>query len=146
MDDAGPASTDEAPFRVRMPQRNLIMKKIAFLAYPVIAAVSVLAAGAAFAESPTRDDTQLAQSTKTREQVRTELFQARADGSIKVSSSSYNHMAAAKSLRTREEVRAEAIAAARVGHDAAWFGEDSGSFALNRLPAVRAAQPVYAAR
>lgn len=145
MDDAGFASTDEAPTRVRMPQEPTV-KKIAFLAYPVIAAVSVLFAGAAFAEDGTIDNTYLSQSYKSRDQVRAELFQARADGSIKVSSTSYNPLAAATSLRSRDEVRAEALAANRAGHDAAWFGEDSGSFALNRTPAARAAQPVYAAR
>jgi hypothetical protein len=120
------------------------MNKIALLAYPLVAAVSLAAAGAAFAESPTPDTTAQTVSTKTRAQVQAELAQARADGSIKVSSNHYNPLPLAKSEKTREAVRAEAIAARQAGHDAAYYGEDSGSFALSRQPAVKAAAPVYA--
>lgn len=120
------------------------MKKIAFLTYPIVAAVSLLAAGAVFADDGTIDNTNaVTKSQKTREQVQQELFQARADGSIKVSSTSYNPLAVAKSLRTREEVRAEAIAAAQAGNDRVWFGEDGGQFAMS-YPKVAQPAPVYA--
>lgn len=122
------------------------MKKIAFLTYPIVAAVSLLAAGAVFAEDGTIDTTYQTQSFKSRDQVRAELVQARADGSIKVSSNTYNPLLVAKSLKSRDEVRAEAVAANRADFDGAWYGEDSGSFALQRQAPSRVAQPVYAAR
>ena len=123
------------------------MKKIAFLTYPIVAVVSLFAAGAAFADGDTIDTTfAAAQSTKTRDQVRAELVQARADGSIKVSSNQYNALLVAKSLKSRDEVRAEAVAANRADHDDVWYGEDSGSFALQRTAPARVATPVYAAR
>ena len=92
------------------------------------------AATGARAESPMPEDQfnfTYAQP-KTRAQVQAELFQARADGSIKVWSTSYNHMAAVKSVRARADVQAEAVAANLNGTDSAWYGEDSGSFELAR--------------
>lgn len=115
-------------------------KKLSLLAYPVITAVSLLAAGAAFAEDITPDHTAQVLSLKSREQVQAELFAARADGSIKVWSTSYNPLTVAKSLRTRDEVKAERSYA----YDQAFYGEDSGSFALSRQPVVRTAQPLLA--
>lgn len=112
------------------------------IAYPLVAALSLAAAGAAFAEDITPDNTASVASLKTREQVRAELDQARADGSMKVWSTSYNHMAAAKSVKTRAEVKAE-----RDSHFAAtWYGEDSGSFALSKQPHATQAGAVYAAK
>ncbi len=142
MDDAGQASTDSWSTHhlgcVKEP--NIMNKKLSLLAYPVITAVSLLAAGAAFAEDITPDHTAQALSLKTRAQVQAELFAARADGSVKVWSTSYNPLTVAKSLKTRDEVKAERSYA----HDLAFYGEDSGSFALSRQPAVRVAQPLYA--
>lgn len=125
------------------------MSTIKSLVYPAVALLSLAAAVAAHAESPTPDHyaTMAFEQTKSRDQVQAELFQARADGSIKVWSTSYNHMAAAKSLRSRGEVVAEAVAANRSGADSAWFGEDSGSFELARVQPSRAvAERIVASR
>ena len=139
MDDAGQASTDESP--LDSDAKETIMKKTALLAYPLVVAVSLFAAaGAAFAEDGTIDHTAHAQSLKSRDQVQAELFQARADGSIKVWSTSYNPLTVAKSLTTRDAVKAERVQ----GYDATWYGEDSGSFALQRQAPSRVATPVYA--
>lgn len=117
--------------------------------YPAVALLSLAAAVTAHAESPTPDDsaTMAFTQTKTRDQVQAELFQARADGSIKVWSTSYNHMAAMKPVRSRADVHAEAVAANRAGADSLWFGEDSGSFALARMQPGRAvAERIVASR
>jgi len=122
------------------------MSKLNLIAYPAIAILSLAAAGAALADDITPDNTasQVFTTTKSRAQVQQELVAARADGSIKVWSTSYNQFAAAKSLKTRDEVRADRDASA--GYATTFYGEDSGSFALNRLPAVRQAAPLYAAQ
>lgn len=125
------------------------MNTIKSLVYPAVALLSLAAAVSAHAESPTPDHyaTMAFEQTKTRDQVQAELFQARADGSTKVWSTSYNHMAVAKSLRSRDDVRVEAIVANRSGADSAWFGEDSGSFELARLQPSRAvAERIVASR
>ena len=86
------------------------MNTINRLVYPAIALLSLAAAFSAHAESPTRDDgaTQVWTQTKTRAQVQAELMQARADGTSKVYSVSYNPLTLAKGNVTREEVRAQA--------------------------------------
>lgn len=108
--------------------------------YPAVVLLSLVAAVTAHAESPTADDsaTMVFAQAKSRDQVQTELFQARASGWTKVMSFSYDHMAAAKSLRSRDDVRVEATVANRSGADSALFGEDSGSFELARVQPVRA--------
>ncbi len=141
MDNAGHASTDSKSFDFTGCDRKSIMSKLSLLAYPLIAAVSLAAASVAFAEDITPDNTAASVSTKSRAQVQSELFAARADGSIKVMSISYNHMLAVKSVRTRDEVRAER----ERGFDNAWYGEDSGSFALARQQRSRVAAPLFAA-
>ena len=113
---------------------------------PAVALLSLAAAGTTFAATPgyfgdASLQTEAAQSTKTRAQVQAELVQARADGSLKVWSSSYNPFAAVKSVKTRAEVRAEAMASRA---QAAGYGEDSGSFALATRPAAAPAGAVYA--
>lgn len=122
------------------------MIKLSQLAYPLIAVFSLAAAVAAHAESPTVDDTatQVWSQTKTRAQVQAELLQARADGTTKVWSSSYNPLALARSVKSRDEVRAEATAALASGESAAFAGEDSGSFRLAQLPQARDAGQVLA--
>jgi hypothetical protein len=124
------------------------MNSIKSLVYPVVALLAIASAVTAHAETPTPDDsaTQAWAQVKTRPQVQAELFQARADGSIRVHSISYNPLAVARSLRTRAEVHAEAVAANRSGADQAWFGEDSGSFELARLAPRRNGGRVVAAR
>lgn len=118
------------------------MNKLNRIAYPLVAVLSMVAAASAFAESPTPDDTatQVWNVTKTRYQVQAELAQARADGSIKVWSTSYNPLALARSTKSRDEVRAERDQ----GVASTWYGEDSGSFALSRQLPVQAARSVYA--
>jgi len=122
------------------------MNKLNLLAYPVITVLSLVAASAAFADDITPDNTatQVFSSTKTRAQVQAELFAARADGSIKAWSTSYNPLALAKSEKTRQQVIAEVRAERDADYAATWYGEDSGSFALSRTPATRTAAPVYA--
>lgn len=118
------------------------MIKLNLLAYPAIALLSLAAAGAAFADDITPDTTasQVFTTTKSRAQVQSELFAARADGSIKVWSTSYNPLTVAKSVKTRDEVRATRDSA----YNSTWYGEDSGSFALNRVAPAREAAPLYA--
>ena len=111
-------------------------------AYPVIVALSLGAAFAAHAESPTVDDTatQVWAQAKTRDQVKAELFAARADGSTKVYASTYNPLALAKSTATREEVRAQARVEREMSNYAsAMLGEDSGSFVLSQQWTARPA-------
>jgi len=122
------------------------MNKLNLLAYPAVALLSLVAAGAAFADDITPDDTatQVFSTTKTRAQVQAELFAARADGSIKVWSTSYNPLAVASSEKTREQVIAEVRAERNADYAATWYGEDSGSFALARTQPARVAAPVYA--
>lgn len=103
-------------------------------------AVSIAASGAAFAQEATYDYPQPVVSTKTRAQVQSELFAARADGSSKVWSISYNPLALAKSERSRDSVKAESGSA--MAH--AVIAEDSGSFLLSRQQPSRAAAAVFA--
>lgn len=120
------------------------MKKLNLLAYPLVAVLSLAAASSAFADDPTPDNTAtVPMVAKSRDQIQAELFQARKDGTTKVWSTTYNHMTAAKSLKTREEVRAEVLADRGHGYNEL-YGEDSGSFALNRKLPAREAGPVYA--
>lgn len=108
------------------------MNKLNRLAYPLITVLSMAAAFAAHAESPTVDDsaTQVWSQTKTRAQVQAELVQARADGSTKVYSIGYNPLTTAKTTATREEVRAQARVDRAIDSAARMYGEDSGSFYL----------------
>lgn len=110
------------------------------------AAVAVIGfAGApSFAQEATYEYPQAVASDLTRAQVQTELAQARRDGSTRVWSTTYNHIAAAKSLKSRAEVQAEVLGTGRAS-TAVMLGEDSGSFALSRQPA-RGGVTVLAAR
>jgi Domain of unknown function (DUF4148) len=113
------------------------------LAYPLVTVLSLAAAFAAHAESPMPDDsaTQVWSQTKTRAQVQAELFAARADGSTKVYSISYNPLRDAKSTLTREEVKA-AVKVARTENTLdVLTGEDSGSFYMASL-----SRPIQAPR
>lgn len=120
------------------------MKKLNLLAYPLVAALSLVAATAAFANYITPDDTATVQiNAKSREQIRNELFQARKDGTTQVWSTTYNHMTAVKSVKSRNEVQAEVLADRGRAYNA-YYGEDSGSFALSRQAPSREAGPLYA--
>ncbi len=125
------------------------MKKIALIAYPAIVALSMLAAVTAHAQSESMNlaPTGPSASGLTRAQVQAELFQARADGSLKVSAENYSPVIVTTFERTRAEVRAEAIAASRSRRANWWLGEGEGAVAQGSrtevTPLVPQA-PVYA--
>ena len=114
------------------------------IAYPVVVALSLGAAFAAHAESPTPDNsaTEVWSQAKSRDQVKAELFAARADGTTKVYAAAYNPLMVAKSTLTREEVRAQARVERAMSQYAsanAMLGEDSGSFVLSQQWTARPA-------
>ncbi|HZF78566.1 MAG TPA: DUF4148 domain-containing protein, partial [Rubrivivax sp.] len=106
--------------------------QLSFIVYPAIVVLSLAAAVSAHAESPTLDDTsrQVWAQSKTSDQVRSELLQARTDGTTKVWSISYNPLHKAQSLKSREELRAEVLTVRAEKKGNALLGEDSGSFSL----------------
>ena len=122
------------------------MNTINRLVYPVVALLSLAAAVAAHAESPTVDTSaaQVWSQTATRAQVQTELAQARKDGSIKVYSISYNPLMVAQTTTTREAVRVQARVERSLSPSATMVGEDSGSFYLAQLPVLRDGSHVLA--
>ncbi len=124
------------------------MNTINRLVYPLVALMSLGAAFAAHAESPTVDNsaTQAWTQTKSRGQVQAELVQARADGSIKAHSTSYNPFLTSKSLMTREEVRAQTRVDKQINAGAQMLGEDSGSFYLAQQRSPGQAGTVMAGR
>lgn len=103
-------------------------------------ALTLAASGAAWAQEATYEYPQAVTAGKSRSQVQDELVAARADGSIKAYSKSYNPLAMAKSELSRAQVKNEAKTALAV----ALVGEDSGSFALSHPQRTREAAPVYA--
>ena len=119
------------------------MNKLSLIALALVAAS---AASAVFADDITPDTTatQVFSVTKTRAQVEAERIQAKADGSSKVWSTSYNPLALAKSTRSREEVKGEFLAARSMGTEDVLLGEDSGSFYLAKQGSPKAAGPVLA--
>lgn len=108
-----------------------------------VAAFSFAAAGSAFADDITLDNT-THQSLKTRAEVQAELAQFKKGANPW--STSYNVFAANKSERSREAVRAETRAANKTGELTAMTGEDSGSQYLASHPAVRATGTTLASR
>lgn len=114
------------------------------LATTTIAALG-FAGAPAFAQEATYEIPQASTSTVTRAQVQAELAQARVDGSMRVWSTTYNHLAAAKSVKSRADVRAELLASDRATV-AAMNSEDSGSFAMSRQPLRAGAGTLMAAR
>ena len=120
--------------------------QLSFIVYPAIVVLSLAAAVTAHAESPTVDESasQSWSQTKTRDQVHAELLQARANGTTKVWSISYNPLQQAKSLKSRDEVRAELLAQRASDAGNPLVGEDSGSFYLAQQKPARAVSPVLA--
>ncbi len=108
----------------------------------IAALVATFAATGAMAQEATYEYPQAVESAKTRAQVLTELATARADGSIKAWSKSYNPLAMAQSTLSREAVKAQRQA----GLASAVLGEDSGSFALSQPSSGRTAPAVVAGR
>lgn len=117
------------------------MKSTALIA-AIAAIAATVAASGAFAQEATYDYPQPIASTMTRAQVQTELATARADGSSKVWSTTYNPLAMARSTLSREAVKAQRQA----GLASAVLGEDSGSFALSQPSSGRTAPAVVAGR
>jgi hypothetical protein len=105
------------------------MNKLSRYSYPLVTLIALVAASSAFADDPTVDNTAAALSTKTRAEVMAEGAAARASGATKVWGSQYNPLTVAKSLQSRADVKAEFFANRA---SAAYFGEDSGSFAMSR--------------
>lgn len=82
--------------------------------------------GAAFAESPTPEDTSFV-TKKSRVEVEAELADFKRSGAPNPHSIYTNHGMRAKSTRNRAEVIAEAISARDSGELYAMTGEDSGT-------------------
>ncbi|MEW6707266.1 MAG: DUF4148 domain-containing protein [Pseudomonadota bacterium] len=109
-----------------------------------LAALMFAVAGAAFADDITPDPYNAVPSVKTRAQVQAELAQAKADGSIKVWSTTYNPLKVARSVKTRDQVVAELNAARDSGEYAVLNSEDSGSSVLAQGPRKAALAPTLA--
>lgn len=114
------------------------MNKLSF-----IAAIAIAAASSAWADDITIDNTVFV-STKTRAEVKAELMQARADGSLALLTADYIPAQRFASTLTRQEVLAE-VRAHRDGLAVAVTGEDSGAFYLARAMQPAAA-PVWMAK
>lgn len=114
------------------------MNKLTF-----IAAIAIAAAGSAWADDITIDNTVFV-ATKTRAEVKSELARARADGSLAMMTADYIPAQRFASTLTRQEVLAE-VRAHRDGLAVAMTGEDSGAFYLARAMQPAAA-PVWMAK
>jgi hypothetical protein len=108
------------------------------------AAFAAFASPFAMAQEATPDYPTVSTSTLSRAAVIADLNQARADGSIRFWSTTYNPLAAARSERTRAAVQAEAVAAS--ASTASLTGEDSGSVAMSRTPVLPASATLAQAR
>ena len=100
-----------------------------------VATLAFIGSAPAFAQEATSDAWMNASVTKSRAEVQAELFQARKDGTIKFSSSTY--MEPLKVSRTRAEVVAAPLAARDSGEIDAINGE---VYEFNARPALRLAQ------
>ena len=80
----------------------------------LLSALALAVVGAsAFAQEATSDSWMQAESTKSFEQVRADLNQARKDGTIKFGGAGYMEKVA--SVKSRDQLRAEVAAARRTG-------------------------------
>lgn len=125
--------------------------KLNLIAYPLVALVSLAAAGSALAEGPVYEDTKPFVSTKTRAEVKAEAVQARAAGTLRNDIENYAAHGALPSADAvpaalpRLAQRPKPAAQPRLADQAAVFsGEDSGSFALSRQLQGQIAQPTFA--
>jgi hypothetical protein len=109
-----------------------------------LASLMMAAAGAAFADDITPDHSADVSSVKTRAQVQAELAQAKADGSIKVWSTTYNPLTKFQSTKTRQQVVAELQAAREDGEYATLNSEDSGSLQVAHAPRAKSVSPTLA--
>jgi len=101
----------------------------------LVAAAFALLGTTAFAQEATPDTWQNVNLSKTRDQVRAELVQARKDGSIKAVSAGY--IEPVKVSRSRADVRAE-LAAARASGELAAI--NAPVYAFQAQPALQLAQ------
>lgn len=99
-------------------------------------ALSIAAAGSAFAESPTPAPAAL-NSSLTRAEVQAELLQARAAGTLVSTEDQFNKGADVAVSRSRDEVRAETLAAIASGEVQA-LSTESNAFGHPFAPAKRA--------
>lgn len=107
----------------------------------LIAAIALVAASSAFAESPLAGNTQFT-GARSRAEVQAELQQYKAAG-VNPWSQSYNQLRGFESAKTRAQVTAEYLQSR--DETAALTAEDSGSAFLSvRTPSVAA--PVVAGR
>ena len=118
------------------------MKKLSV----AVASLMLVAAGAAFADDITPDTYNAVPSVKTRDQVAAELAQAKADGSIKVWSTTYNPLTKFRSVKTRDQVVAELKAAQASGEYAVLNSEDSGAAVLAQASRKANVSPTLAQR
>ncbi len=116
------------------------MNKLSFIAALSIAA----AAGSAWADDITIDNTPFV-STKTRAEVKAELLQARADGSLAALTADYVPAQRYASVLTRQEVIVD-MRVNRDGFALAMTGEDSGAVYLARATQPAAVPPVWLAK
>ena len=114
------------------------MNKLTF-----IAAIAVAAAGSAWADDITIDHSVFV-STKTRAEVKAELVQARADGSLALLTADFIPARRYASELTRQEVMAE-VRAHRDHLAMAVTGEDSGAFYMAQMTKPAAA-PTWLAK
>jgi hypothetical protein len=133
-------STHQAPPTKTEPSTPQVKETIMKSTVLIAALAATFAASGAMAQEATYEYPQPAVSALTRAQVQTELAAARADGSIKAWSTSYNPLAMARSTLSRETVKAELHA----GLSHALVGEDSGSFALSHQKSGQLAPATFA--
>jgi hypothetical protein len=103
------------------------------------ALLAALASAAAADEAALQAWPAAGEGGKTRAEVRAELVQARANGSMRVMSSSYNPLAESRSLKSAAQVRDELLAARASGEMAATLAEPH-AFALEASTPTRVAE------
>lgn len=102
-------------------------------------ALSLAAAGSAFAESPEVLSPQPAVSMLSRAEVRAELLQARAAGTLRSTEADFNRQDSIVSTRSRADVQAETLAAIASGevragsHESNAFGAAFDASQGNRV-------------
>jgi hypothetical protein len=132
------------------------MKKLAYLAYPAIVVLSLVGAvgaqaapglglghapGSGFEANPPHKMVEV----KSWTQVRAELTQARADGSMAFYAEGNPHVATPVSVLTRAEVRAETVAARAAGYDAIYREGGVAGVTLRPLRAFSTGRTLAAA-
>lgn len=97
----------------------------------LVAALSLVAAGGAFAQEATVDPRVPTASTVTRAEVRAELNRARAAGELVVNEADYGRLPRTPGAASRDAVRAE-LAAARASGEWHTLGAEAYDFAAAR--------------